>query len=93
MPMRTPATGPSKGMPASRVAAEAPLIASTSGWLAWSADSVVMRIWISLRRPSSKVGRMGRSTRRQVRIAVSLGRPSRLKKDPGMRPAAYIFSS
>jgi len=31
--------------------------------------------------------------RRQVRIASSLGRPSRRKNEPGMRPAAYIRSS
>ena len=30
---------------------------------------------------------------RQVRIASSDGRPSRRKNEPGMRPAAYIFSS
>ena len=93
MPMRTPATGPSKGMPASMVAIEAPLMARTSGGLDWSADRVVMRIWTSLRSPSANVGRIGRSTRRQVRIAFSEGRPSRLKNEPGMRPAAYIFSS
>src|SRR5438046_2303401 len=36
---------------------------------------------------------MGRSVSRQVRIAVSEGRPSRLKKPPGILPAAYIRSS
>ena len=40
-----------------------------------------------------KVGRSGRSISRQVRIASSDGRPSRRKKDPGIRPAAYIRSS
>ena len=38
-------------------------------------------------------GRSGRSVRRQVRIACSLGRPSRRKNEPGILPAAYIRSS
>src|ERR671913_1982225 len=53
----------------------------------------VMTTWTSLRRPLAKVGRSGRSIRRQVRIASSEGRPSRRKNEPGMRPAAYIRSS
>ena len=52
-----------------------------------------MTTWTSLRRPFAKVGRSGRSIRRQVRIASSDGRPSRRKNEPGMRPAAYIRSS
>src|SRR5438094_852561 len=47
----------------------------------------------SLRRPLANVGRSGRSISRQVRIASSLGRPSRRKNEPGIRPAAYIRSS
>jgi hypothetical protein len=80
-------------MPASSVAMDAPLIASTSGGLTWSADRVVINTCTSLRRPWAKVGRIGRSTSRQVRIACSLGRPSRLKNPPGILPAAYIRSS
>ncbi|GAB3972428.1 hypothetical protein GCM10027615_33430 [Plantactinospora veratri] len=38
-------------------------------------------------------GRSGRSISRQVRMASSLGRPSRRKNEPGIRPAAYIRSS
>ena len=52
-----------------------------------------MTTWTSLRRPLLKVGRSGRSIRRQVRIASSHGRPSRRKNEPGIRPAAYIRSS
>ncbi len=52
-----------------------------------------MTTWTSLRRPLTKLGRSGRSVSRQVRIASSLGRPSRRKNEPGMRPAAYIRSS
>src|SRR5690606_4037840 len=40
-----------------------------------------------------KDGRSGRSMSRQARMAASVGRPSRRKKLPGMRPAAYIRSS
>ena len=36
-------------------------------------------IWTSLRKPSGKSGRQGRSHRREVRISFSEGRPSRLK--------------
>src|SRR5579884_102752 len=36
---------------------------------------------------------MGRSIMRAVRMARSVGRPSRLKKPPGILPAAYIRSS
>ena len=53
----------------------------------------VTTTWTSLRRPSQKVGRSGRSISRQVRIASVEGRPSRRKNEPGMRPAAYIRSS
>ena len=54
---------------------------------------MVSTTWTSLRRPLVNDGRSGRSIRRQVRIASSLGRPSRRKNEPGMRPAAYIRSS
>jgi hypothetical protein len=52
-----------------------------------------MTTWTSLRRPSTNVGRSGRSISRHVRIASVDGRPSRRKKEPGIRPAAYIRSS
>ena len=52
-----------------------------------------MMTWTSSRKPSWKVGRRGRSIRRHVRMAVSDGRPSRRKKEPGILPAAYIRSS
>ena len=53
----------------------------------------VMTTWTSLRRPFLKVGRSGRSMRRQVRMASSDGRPSRRKNEPGIRPRAYMRSS
>src|SRR5207302_826576 len=47
----------------------------------------------SLRKPFGQSGRIGRSIIRAVRIARSVGRPSRLKKPPGIFPAAYMRSS
>ena len=75
------------------VDADAALIASTSYRSLGSRLRMVTTTWISLRRPSTKDGRSGRSISRQVRIASVDGRPSRRKNEPGMRPAAYIRSS
>jgi hypothetical protein len=38
----------------------------------------------SLMKPSGNSGRIGRSMRREVSVSFSVGRPSRLKKPPGM---------
>ncbi len=73
-------------------AAEAPVIPRTSESFAWSEESTVAEIWISFRNPSGNRGRSGRSMRRLLRISFSVGRPSRLKKPPGIFPAAYVFS-
>src|SRR4051794_1424446 len=90
---RVEPTGPLNGRPESLVDIEAPFMATTSyGW-AGSSARIVSTTWTSLRSPLVNDGRSGRSIRRQVRIASSLGRPSRRKKEPGMRPAAYIRSS
>ena len=85
--------GPSKGMPESMRAAEAPLMASTSCGFSRSAPITVTTTWVSLRYPSAKLGRSGRSISRQVRMALSVGRPSRRKNEPGIFPAAYMRSS
>ncbi len=90
---RTPPIGPENGRPPSWVDADAALIASTSYRSLGSRLRIVTTTWISLRRPSTNDGRSGRSMSRQVRIASVDGRPSRRKKEPGMRPAAYIRSS
>ena len=58
-----------------------------------SAESTVQMTCTSLRKPFGHSGRIGRSIMRAVRIARSVGRPSRLKKPPGILPAAYIRSS
>ncbi len=91
--MRTAEMGPSNGMPAAMSAAEAPMIEITSGWLIWSAESTVAMTWTSLRKPSEKAERSGRSIMRAVRTAFSLGRASRLMNPPGSLPAAYMRSS
>ncbi|RAO50534.1 hypothetical protein PSN01_04508 [Micromonospora saelicesensis] len=85
--------GPENGRPESLVDIEAALIATTSYGCCGSSARMVSTTWTSLRRPLTKDGRSGRSISRQVRIASSLGRPSRRKNEPGMRPAAYIRSS
>ena len=85
--------GPSKGMPERLNAADAPLMAMTSCGFTRSAASTVPTTWTSLRKPSGKHGRNGRSMSRQVRIAWSEALPSRRKNEPGMRPAAYMRSS
>jgi hypothetical protein len=69
-------------------AAEAPIIAGMSESTSGLIDSTVAMTWTSLKKPSGKSGRSGRSMRREVRISFSDGRPSRLKNPPGMRPAA-----
>ncbi len=86
--MRTEPIGPSNGMPEIISAAEAALMLSTSCGLAMSAPITVSTTWVSLRKPSGKAGRNGRSVRRQVRMASSVGLPSRRKNEPGTFPAA-----
>ncbi len=66
---------------------------STSGSFSLSTAITVMTTCTSLRMPFGKSGRSGRSVRRALRVASLEGRPSRRKNEPGMRPAAYIFSS
>ena len=79
-------------MPLMVSAAEAPIMATMSGSVSPSWASTVQMIWVSLRKPSGNSGRIGRSTRREVRVSFSEGRPSRLKKPPGILPAAKAFS-
>ena len=56
-------------------------------------ESTVAMTWTSFLNPFGHNGRIGRSTMRAVRIARSVGLPSRLKKPPGIFPAAYMRSS
>src|SRR6185312_5385880 len=48
---------------------------------------------VSKCQPFGKSGRIGRSIMRAVRVPFSPARPSRLKKEPGILPAAYMRSS
>ncbi len=73
--------------------AEAPLMEMMSWGFSWSAPMTVTTIWVSFRKPFANDGRSGRSVRRHVRMASSVGRPSRRKKEPGIFPAAYARSS
>ncbi len=66
----------------------APVSERMSAWFCLSLDKTVAMICVSLWKPSGKSGRSGRSMMRQVRISSSRCRASRLKKPPGMRPAA-----
>ncbi len=74
-------------------AADAPLMHMTSWATIWSAERTVAMSCTSFLKPFGQSGLIGRSTMRAVRIARSVGRPSRLKKPPGILPAAYIRSS
>src|SRR5581483_9922704 len=92
-PMRTAPTGPRNGSGEIARAAEAPLMQSTSCGTTRSAGSTVQITCTSLRKPFGHNGRIGRSIMRAVSVARSVARPSRLKKPPGIFPAAYIRSS
>ena len=48
---------------------------------------------VSFLKPSGKSGRQRAIHEAQVRISSSRRRPSRLKKPPGILPAAYVFST
>ena len=68
-----------KGTPDSVSAAEAATMPRMSGSFSRSWVSTVTTTWVSLRQPSTKSGRIGRSIRRETRVSFSDGRPSRLK--------------
>ncbi len=86
--IRTAPIGPSNGMPEIISDADAALMLSTSCGFSMSAPITVSTTCTSLRNPSGKAGRNGRSVSRQVRTASSVGRPSRRKNEPGILPAA-----
>ena len=84
--------GPMNGMPEMVSAAEAPTMATTSGSFSRSWDNTVQMTWVSFLKPLANSGRIGRSMSREVSVSFSPGRPSRLKKPPGILPAAKAFS-
>ena len=92
-PTRAAPTGPSNGRPDTASAADAPTSAGMSGSISGSSESTRAITCTSLRKPSGNNGRNGRSMRRDVSVSFSVGRPSRLKKPPGILPAAYVFST
>ena len=73
-------------------AAELPTMATMSGSFSRSCASTVQMTWVSFLKPFTNSGRIGRSMRREVSTSFSVGRPSRLKKPPGILPAAKVFS-
>ena len=86
--------GPRKGMSEMCMAADAPVRARTSGSCLSSAEMTVAITWTSALNPSGNMGRMGRSMRRETSVSWSLGRPIyRRQYEPGILPAAYIFST
>ena len=93
-PTFTPAIGPLNGMSEIQSAKLAPNIAAIS-----ALDSPDQRLntvfttCTSFRNPSANKGRIGRSIIRAVKVACSLGLPSRRKKPPGILPTEYSFSS
>jgi len=91
-PRRTEAIGPKNGKGETASAADAPIMASTSGSFCRSAASTKAWIWTSSRNHSGNKGRMGRSISREVRTSRVVGRPSRLRNPPGNRPAAATRS-
>lgn len=92
-PILTAPVGPAKGISETQSAADEPIMAGISGELLVSTDSVVATTCTSLRIPLGNSGRSGRSIRREVKMAFSVGRPSRLMKPPGILPTEYSFSS
>ena len=94
MPMRTAAIGPLHGMSEIASAHDAPIKPGMSASFSWSCENTVATTAISFLKPSGNNGRTARSIKRPLRMASSVGRPSRLiKREPLMRPAAYIRSS
>src|SRR5690606_27831612 len=87
-PTRAAQIGPAKGTPEIASAAEVPIKLTISGLICGFTDTTVAMICTSLLNPSGNNGRIGRSIRREVKVSFSDGRPSRLKKPPGILPAA-----
>ena len=72
---------------------EAARNARISGAWSISLDRTVVTMETSLRMSLGNIGRSGRSIIRAVRVACSVGRDSLLRKEPGILPTEYIFSS
>ena len=68
-------------------------MAAISGELSMSTDITVHTMHTSFLMSLGNRGRMGRSITREARMAFSEGLPSLLRKEPGIFPTAYSFSS
>ncbi|MNT12317.1 hypothetical protein D3C72_1472400 [compost metagenome] len=75
-------------MPEIDSAALTPIMAAMSASTSGFSDTVWITTCTSFRKPSGNSGRIGRSIRRLVSVSCSLGLASRLKKLPGILPAA-----
>ncbi len=78
-PMRTQASGPSKGTPPTVRAALAAMTQTVSTGSSWSATRGMATTCTSRLKPSTKPGRMGRSIMRAVSVPFSEGRASRFR--------------
>ena len=67
-------------------------MAVISGELSGSTDKTVLITWTSFLKFSSNIGLIGRSIRRAVKVAASLGLPSLLINPPGILPTEYNLS-
>ena len=92
-PTETPEIGPFHGISEMESAMLVPTMPAISGAQSWSTLITVQTTETSFRMSFGKSGRIGRSITRLVRIALSVGRPSRFKKEPGILPTEYSFSS
>ncbi len=87
-PTRAAPIGPRNGAPERVSAAEAAIMPRMSGSFSRSWLRTVTMTWVSCLKPSTNSGRIGRSIRREVSTSFSVGLASRLKKPPGILPAA-----
>ncbi len=90
--MRTAPRVAATGKPATRTAANAAIIATMSGLFLPSYCRAWDMTCTSALYPSGNIGRTARSIRRIVSVSLIDGRPSRLKKPPGILPADSGFS-
>lgn len=92
-PTFTEEIGPSHGISETAIAAETPIAAAISGEQSGSTDITVATTEQSFLKSLGNNGRIGLSIQRLVRIAFSPALPSRRRKEPGILPTEYIFSS
>ena len=92
-PTATAAVGPPNGMSDIESAADAPIIAHTSGLLSGSTDNTVATTHVSFLKSFGNNGLKGLSIALDVNIALSAGFPSLFVNPPGILPTAYSFSS